>query len=150
MDFFQKILPPLTPSGGYVFCAKAGNAMFNLDVHDYDMGHLIKAKAQEDLWFGLAEFRYHNTTRKIGRKAENAYTFKTLAFDVDAGEGKPYTDWQAAKSSVDDALDMLGITNRIMVRSGNGIHCYIPLSAPMEKKEWVSLSILLSGSLRYC
>jgi len=83
--------------------------------------------------------------RTLGRTAHNVLNVSAFWADVDAGEGKPYPDAEAAYAALQCFLTETGFPQPIVVGSGNGIHIYWPLQEILEPEEWRKLATNLKG-----
>lgn len=147
MHFFDVVLPPLSRDGNYVLAIKSGGF-----IHHYagDMDFIKKfavSHSYQDVWFSLAEFKYNVINGKPKRKAEYAYNYYSLGFDIDAGDSKDYPDMDSALQAATSALNQIGITEFTSICSGNGVHVYIPLTEVVSKDEWIALSSELGSAL---
>ena len=84
---------------------------------------------------------------KWTRTQANATWFKALALDLDIGADKPYATQADGWKVLSKALGDIGMPGPMVVSSGNGIHCYWPLTAAITKEEWVETSIALRLAL---
>jgi len=82
------------------------------------------------------------------RRQEDATWFKTLALDLDIGPDKPYADKKEGWIALKDALEKIGFPLPMAVSSGNGIHCYWPLTAPITAAVWTRMSVALRLALQ--
>lgn len=90
-----------------------------------------------------------NTT-KVGRTSAMAARFKTLAFDVDPTDAKGNVKYESQKAMAQTTLEAcqtIGLPDPVFVSSGNGLHCYYPLTAEISKDIWVRISTLLRSAL---
>jgi hypothetical protein len=84
---------------------------------------------------------------KYRRKQETATWFKALALDLDVGADKPYTTQAQGWGALRPAIAALGLPMPMVVSSGNGIHCYWPLTTPVSAAHWVKASVALRVAL---
>jgi hypothetical protein len=84
---------------------------------------------------------------KVTRRAAQATRFKTLACDIDVGEGKPYAEQMDAARAVAAAVKATGLPTPMLVSSGHGLHCYWPLTAEIDQPLWLYVSTALRDSL---
>lgn len=84
---------------------------------------------------------------KITRRATQAALFKTLACDIDVGDGKPYTTQIDAAHALAAATKAVPLPPPMVVSSGYGLHCYWPLTKEIDRAEWLGLSIALREKL---
>jgi len=101
------------------------------------------------VYYALAAFdgNEDSETGKITRKAVQTRQFRTLAFDVDVGEGKPYATQQAAATAVLMACSTLDLPEPCLVSSGYGLHCYYPLTMDVSTRQWRTVSEALRDLL---
>lgn len=85
--------------------------------------------------------------QKWHRRQQDATVFKTLALDLDIGADKPYATQKAGWEAMKAALQSIGMPMPLIVSSGNGIHLYWPLTAPVKKDIWERASIALRVAL---
>jgi hypothetical protein len=90
------------------------------------------------VWFSTATFReageiagdLHSGFK--GRRDEaNIHSRQCFHGDLDCGETKPYLRFDHAKAALGWATAKLGLPSPIVVRSGNGLHFYFPLTDPI-------------------
>ena len=104
------------------------------------------------VYFGVGSFAGHsytdsNNKNKWHRKQEHATWFKALALDLDIGADKPYQTQKEGWAAMVAALKTIGMPMPMVVSSGNGIHCYWPLTASVRKDHWVKASTALRIAL---
>jgi hypothetical protein len=94
---------------------------------------------------------YDEGGKKRYRKQPNWNRAKALWVDVDCGEakaaeGKGYLDKMAAARAVFGFCDKTSFPRPMVVDSGNGIHCYWPLTKAIRPPAWQALA----DNLRDC
>lgn len=104
------------------------------------------------MYFTIGNMQGHKAVKadgkeKIGRTQECATWFKTLALDLDIGEGKPYATQYEGWTAMSAALKNIGMPGPMVVSSGNGIHLYWPLTSAIKRDDWVRLSTALRVAL---
>jgi len=104
------------------------------------------------VYFGVGSFAGHsyiddNNKQKWQRKQEHATWFKALALDLDIGADKPYQTQKEGWAAMVAALKTIGMPMPMVISSGNGIHCYWPLTASVRKDHWVKASTALRIAL---
>ncbi len=103
------------------------------------------------VYFGVGSFAGHGYTddgkQKWYRKQEFATWFKALALDLDIGPDKPYATQKEGWGVMKEALVKIGMPPPMVISSGNGIHLYWPLTAPIGKAHWVKASTALRVAL---
>jgi len=107
---------------------------------------------QTTVYFGIGSFAGHSYTAANGRqkwyrKQEHATWFKALALDLDIGADKPYQTQKEGWAAMRAALTITGIPAPMVISSGNGIHCYWPLTEKISKAHWVKASTALRLAL---
>lgn len=159
LSFIEKVLPPLiNPDGNWVLCSMKKRinettsinhkSIRNLkDAENYFKYELKKSKCPET-YFALAEFRYNLRPQgRVERKASQAYNYRSLGFDIDCGENKPYKDYNEGLVALEDVMMQIGIIDYMVIMSGSGIHCYILLNEVINKKTWIEMSTTLGCKL---
>ena len=103
------------------------------------------------VYFGVGAFAGHGYVddgkQKWYRKQEHATWFKALALDLDIGPDKPYATQKEGWTVMKEALTKIGMPPPMIISSGNGIHLYWPLTAPISKAHWVKASTALRVAL---
>ena len=79
-------------------------------------------------------------TEKKSRKQDNVRATKTLALDVDCGDGKPYPSWKEGLQAVGKFVADSGLPKPMIVHSGNGLHVYWVLNKELPLIEWKPLA----------
>ena len=110
-------------------------------------------KQNKDVFYTLNTFAGNvepvaGTARfKTSRLAAHAKHARIIGFDVDCGEGKPYSDWTAALAAAVPVLQKLGLNKDqyTFVKSGGGLHGYLRLSEFITKQEWIRLTSALKA-----
>lgn len=97
-----------------------------------------------DAYFGLSTFTQGWYTAPSGKKhfrtKTNAARQKSLWLDLDAGEGKPYADQDAAAVAVNAFASTIGVPRPTLVCSGGGVHAYWPLQEEVESAVWTTMA----------
>lgn len=103
------------------------------------------------IYFSVGSFANHivqeNGKDKIKRTQDNATFFKSLCFDLDCGEDKPYKTQQEGLIKLVEVVKVLGLPKPLIVSSGNGAHVYWPLTQSVNKELWVKVSKMLRNAL---
>lgn len=103
------------------------------------------------VFYALGSFTDNiESTGKVRRLGEQATKFKTFAFDVDPKDAKQnvlYASQRAMAETTMKACATIGIPEPVFVSSGNGLHCYYPLTVELPKDMWVRISALLRDAL---
>jgi len=97
--------------------------------------------------FSGHEYVSANGKTKWYRKTEFARHFKALAFDLDIGPDKQYTNQIDAVVALKKVLSSMDMPFPMLVSSGNGLHVYWPLTQELPTKTWVQLSKALRRAL---
>ncbi len=110
------------------------------------------AEPNTTVYYTVGAFSGHAYTddknkQKWYRKQEHATWFKALALDLDIGADKPYQTQKEGWAAMVAALKAIGMPMPMVVSSGNGIHCYWPLTANVGKDHWVKASTALRIAL---
>jgi len=105
------------------------------------------AEGRTDCYFGVASFLKAGTAY-AGRTQDNVDQLKCLRLDIDAGEKKLAT--QGAKKVYADQAEALealtrftqstGLAFSLAVSSGEGLHVYYELDAPVIPEQWLPLA----------
>ena len=123
-----------------------------------DLDEAVAAISQWDtepnttVYFTVGSMQGHKTVKadgkeKIGRTQDCATWFKALALDLDIGSDKPYATQKEGWGVMKEALTKIGMPPPMVISSGNGIHLYWPLTAPISKAHWVKASTALRVAL---
>jgi hypothetical protein len=94
---------------------------------------------------------FYEGEKKRYRKQPNWNRAKSLWIDVDCGEvkaaeGKGYIDKMSAAKAIYGFCDKTSFPRPMVVDSGNGIHCYWPLTKSINPPAWQ----ILADKLRDC
>lgn len=84
-----------------------------------------------NVYFGCAKY-----SKNKKRTKENAVSFKTLWLDIDCGDEKLYSNQEEGLDALAGFCNTVGLPTPCIVNSGNGLHVYWVLDAPIEKAEW--------------
>lgn len=110
------------------------------------------ADPNNTVYFTVGAFANHAYINDKGktaysRKQDQATWFKALALDLDIGPDKPYATQKEGWAALRAAIDTIGLPQPMVVSSGYGIHCYWPMTEPIEKAHWVKASTALRVAL---
>ncbi len=140
-DFLGLALPP---DGEGFRCAVAIRGKKIKSQKFYPTNAALEAALREidqqgaaDAYFACSTFK--DPAINQPRSQRNVQSVKSFWLDVDAGQGKPYTDADAALASLKDFLAKTGLPAPMIVCSGHGLHCYFLLSEPIPAKRWKPL-----------
>lgn len=164
VEFLQKVLPcapfyagATLPQGGGVLKQKSFSSIEAL-------ARFAAASAASGLnvFFGLSGFGkdWHadptgtrNATtgkvRQVFRTQANAVAQRAFWLDIDCGAGKPYTTKLAARDALMKFLIETGLPCPMVVSSGNGLHCYWPLSADIETAKWTQYAACIDALTKH-
>lgn len=134
IDFLSAVLPT---QGKYCVYTARGQLKKNLFVSDIDnlyQTNIDLSEKGQQTYYALASFDDEGT-----RKATSAQFMRTIAMDLDCGEGKAFTSKKAAVAALvtflqDTKLNTLG--EPWLVDSGGGVHVYWPLNEDTEVDTW--------------
>ena len=87
---------------------------------------------------------------KVRRTKQHAHSFRTLAFDVDPKDRENkvvYATKREMGEAVIKACAAIGLPEPMFLSSGNGVHCYYPLTSDIPKVQWIAISELLQKAL---
>jgi hypothetical protein len=109
------------------------NRLFETDA---ELAQWATAKADSgNVWHATASFkeageiaRELRSGFKGSRDESNIHSRQCFHGDLDCGETKPYLRFDHAKAALGLATAKLGLPSPIVVRSGNGLHFYFPLT----------------------
>lgn len=132
-DFMRAVLPP----SGFYCIAELTKKKEHVYVESLEEAEEAATKfeaAGKDPYFALAAFNESGS-----READNAREFRALWLDVDAGRKSAHKTKKDALVGLqrflsDSELDTLG--SPLIVDSGNGLHVYWPLEAPVPVGVW--------------
>jgi hypothetical protein len=114
--------------------------------------HRWDAEPRTTVYYAVGAFAGHRYTdisgkEKYRRQAALATQFKTLALDLDIGTDKPYATKKEGWQVLRIALEVIGLPMPMIISSGNGLHCYWPLTSPIGTAHWVKASTALRLAL---
>lgn len=162
IDFLKLVLPS---SGDYVITvgnkSKDGKPWFKnilcTTVEEVERKATVQdADANKTVFFALASYIDNVETdedtgrEKVRRTKQHAQFFRTLAFDVDPKDREAkivYNSKREMAEAVFKACLAIGLPDPLFVSSGNGVHCYYPLTEDISKAQWIALSELLQKAL---
>lgn len=133
-----------TPSGETKNYYKQRNASSIEEAVQISLDFRQKGK---DTFFGIGCYKDNVVKNdkgqpKVARKKEFVKFLPALVLDIDAGEGKPYSDYTVAATATHEALMSLGFKpeHYSLVCSGGGVHTYVKLEDLLEAKAWERLA----------
>jgi len=135
LNFFHKVLPE---AGLYYVFVKKGKQKKNLPceslealwdtVKEYDLNGW-------DTYFALARFSDNS-----GRTQANAAQLSSLWLDIDvgtAGHRAPGYEYErAAYDAIKAFCQKVDLPHPIIIRSGGGLHCYLPFKEAISREKW--------------
>jgi len=115
------------------------------------------AKPEYAVYHACASYKepwYDENGKKRYRKQPNWNRAKALWIDVDCGatkaaEGKGYVDKMTAAKAVYGFCDKTAFPRPMVVDSGNGLHCYWPLTKSISPTAWQALANTLRDCLNH-
>lgn len=87
---------------------------------------------------GVLLFHPDGRPKMLKRTASLAQHVQSFWADLDCGEGKPYTDQQAALVGLEEFCGASQCPAPIVVSSGGGLHCYWAFDQPILADQWKS------------
>jgi putative DNA primase/helicase len=144
------ILRVLLPSTGIYCCtriedisgkARARNLPF--DTVEEVAARAFALDAQGiDAYMAMSSFtdrervRAKDGKRYFPRTADNAAAMHSFWLDIDAGEGKPYADQNAARQALNAFVQTTRLPVPWVIGSGGGLHVYWPVDSDMTPSDW--------------
>jgi hypothetical protein len=110
-------------------------------------------QADMTVYYSVGKFADHGYIHeKSGKQRHHRYkhlatSFKTLALDLDCGADKPYLTQKDGWTALQAGIAAIGLPKPLVVSSGNGIHCYWPLTVAVKTEHWEKASIALRLAL---
>lgn len=157
LEFFQATLP----AEGTYFLAlfKPGNkapahkAFHSLEALAQAVQTLEKLNPQWTVYHACASYNsdfIEVDGKKKYRVKENWNKAKAFWCDIDCGEdkaseGKGYATKKEAATAIVDFCSKTGFPRPMFIDSGNGIHCYWPLSKAIRADAWVRIASALKA-----
>lgn len=121
---------------------------------DAAVAQIHKLDVQQDLtvYYSVGKFADHEYQKsgvtRHHRTKDKATSFKALALDLDIGVPKtPYATQRDGWMAMSAALAQISFPKPMVVSSGNGIHCYWPLTAAVTTAQWEETSMALRFAL---
>jgi len=150
-EFLRLVLPE---QGVYYAVEQHAKGMRHTPCHSTD--ELAAEVARIDAKGGTSYFacaayqqaQAHHGKGKKFRTVENQRAARSLWIDIDCGAGKAaagkgYQTQQKAEEALADFCMRTGFPEPLIVNSGNGLHCYWPLTAELTSNEWRRIADLL-------
>lgn len=150
-EFFERVLAGRPNHVLTLGTMRAGRKIF-WNRNYPDLATLAKAAHKFDaegltVYHAIGSFENNEEGTKITRRALQAVAFKTLACDIDVGEGKPYATQRDAAAALVAALKAISLPPPMLVSSGYGLHCYWPLTVEIDSGMWAAVSVALRDKL---
>ena len=137
LNFLQRVLPS---TGFYVTTViNPGEGIrqgFFSTVEDLAKAVTASDKRGNNTYYAISAY-----AEKTNRKQENVRATKTVALDLDCGEGKPYATKRDGVAALAQFLRDTKLPRPMLVDSGNGLHLYWCLTQEMEIDRWRVLSL---------
>lgn len=128
-DFLRQVLPS---SGHYaLFLAKSKQHIWHTTIEDLANDITQHNANGHHVYYALAS--YAEPTK---RKRDNVQHIKTIALDIDCGNGKLYQTPKQGAAGLAQFLQTFDLPQPVIVFSGNGLHCYWPLDEDLTFDEW--------------
>jgi hypothetical protein len=136
VEFLKHVLP----SEGYYCWVALKKGQHPQQGFSQTVGDLAEVLKRLDALGFDAYFSCSTYKDPVNRKRENAKTTQALWLDIDAGEGKPYVDVDAATEALDQFCARVNMPQPTIVYSGGGIHAWWALSAPLQPEAWLVIA----------
>lgn len=149
-DFLTLVLP----DEGYRFIAEHNGYLRHTACQSIDemvalvAEHRLSGRNTE-LYFACSSFQHDKYINGEGktkqRTAEDALYAKSFWLDIDCGfdkngKLKDYETQAEALDAIDEFCANTGLPLPLRVSSGNGVHCYWPLTEKIEAAKWVKIA----------
>lgn len=136
-DFLCRVLPA---EGAYVALVlnegKRPQQKFFPDITTLGQFCAASSAAGDNVYYAVAS--YGDTG--AGRKVTNIHQLQALFLDVDCGADKPFADWRDGLRAVGQFVATHSLPKPLVVASGNGLHVYWVLTAPLSYDQWRPLA----------
>lgn len=135
LEFFRRVLPE---DGVYcVFVKDSGGKQQSFPSTLEELARTVTSLNDE----GRNVYYCISSLKDAGnRKGPNVRVTKTLALDIDCGEGKPYPSQREGLQALLAFLQKVRLPDPMIVSSGNGLHVYWPLTRELPPTEWKPLA----------
>lgn len=150
--FFAKILPS---QGIYVLAECLGHGLpFNhttyKSISEMATAALALDQAGRTIYHARASFNEDRPPNSGLRTKENVLAIRSLAIDIDVDPGnvKKYPTLDDARTALVFTLKQIRLPAPMVIRSGNGLHCYWPFTRDVYKDEAERLCEGLKKALR--
>ena len=135
-EFFELVLPS---QGTYSLATRQPNGKnFQHEWYETVEDIALATDAAEargrEVYYAIAGYS------KEERKQSYAEYFRVIAYDIDAGAGKPYADYKEAVAALAGFVDKTDLPVPYMVRSGGGIHAYWVLDRDLPRQAWSAIA----------
>lgn len=144
VDFYDVTLPS---AGLRVIALPQGGGFKHLfgDTNSWlaEASQYVDAKREINVYFGCATYKDASS-----RKQSNVAFVRSFWADIDCGPGKPYGSARDAARVVLEFCLRVGLARPYIVKSGNGIHAYWPMTADMDPATWKDPATLFKAMLK--
>jgi hypothetical protein len=135
LSFLQRVLPTVG-----IYVATVINTDRRRQGYFDSIEELAKAvqtldAAGNNTYYALSSFK-----EKGSRKQDNVLLTKSIAFDVDCGDDKPYATWMDGLKALGQFVIDTQLPKPMVVHSGRGLHAYWVLSEELEPARWQPLA----------
>lgn len=143
----EKFFDLVLPDGGWRCVAMPSNGKMA-----QSFGHTNKwlndaaqtiDKRELNAFFACATFKERNS-----RLQTNVHAVKSFWLDVDCGDGKPYATIKDGAKAALTFAKKLNLPAPILVKSGNGVHVYWPLSEELTPVNWTERATKLKAACK--
>jgi len=101
------------------------------------------------VYFSVGSFADNvDANGKFKRTQDKATKFKSLAVDIDVGEGKYETQGEAAQA-FQEVCEKISLPDAMLVSSGRGIHAYWPFTSEISAEIWTKMSMALKDAFAH-
>jgi len=161
LEFFQAILPA---EGTYFlalfkpgYAAPAHKAFHSLDALAAAVSQIEKTNPTWSIYHACSSYKQaaiDNKGKKQYRVKDNWDQAKSFWADIDCGEdkaseGKGYATKREAAEAIVAFCTKTGFPRPMFIDSGNGIHCYWPLSKAIPSDTWLRIAYALKSLFAY-
>lgn len=164
VEFLRKVLPEAPYYAGGVLLPSHAGMRQKVFTTIEELAHFVTTFSAHgyDTYYGLSGFKqsWHEDpngrinaktgkVKKVFRTQANACRQKAFWLDIDCGEHKAYASKNAARDALIAFLHKTKLPCPVIVSSGNGLHCYWPLTAAISTTSWEKFSACLDALTRH-
>lgn len=131
VEFLRQLLPDTGFKVAAVFTGSKVKHHFFEDVETLAALLLSEDNRGKTVYHACASY-----VTKASRKQDNVAAVKALWLDIDAGEGKPYENAEAAYTALTRFTATVHLPTPTVVVSGTGLHAYWFLRNAIPAQEW--------------